>query len=123
MPPKDRNFVPMGNKIIPVLDAPRVEQWLRLPWSIYSEDKNWIPHLLQDVAKVFDPTKNKLLKDGKAMRWVLEDEQGQVIGASQHSSIRRPRTPKHNPLAAWVSSSASMINLRRIDSSTPRVIG
>jgi hypothetical protein len=55
MPPKDRNFVPMGNKIIPVLDAPRVEQWLRLPWSIYSEDKNWIPHLLQDVAKVFDP--------------------------------------------------------------------
>ena len=80
MPPKDRNFVPMGNKIIPVLDAPRVEQWLRLPWSIYSEDKNWIPHLLQDVAKVFDPTKNKLLKDGKAMRWVLEDEQGQVIG-------------------------------------------
>lgn len=45
--------------------------WLHLPFDIYKEDKNWIPHLLQDVQKVFDPNKNKLYQTGKAIRWVL----------------------------------------------------
>jgi hypothetical protein len=35
-------------------------------------------------------------------------------GASRPSSTRRPHTRKHNPLAAWVSSSASMIRPPRM---------
>lgn len=53
---------------------------MRLPWTIYANDPNWIPHLKQDVAKVFDPTKNKLLQEGKAERWVLLDGSGMCIG-------------------------------------------
>ena len=49
-----------------VSDKRSLKDWMRLPWRIYANDPNWIPHLNQDVAKVFDPTKNKLLKEGKA---------------------------------------------------------
>ncbi len=51
-----------------------------LPGIIYGQDPNWIPHIRQDIEKLFDSKKNKLLKDGKAKRWVLIDSQGKVIG-------------------------------------------
>ena len=42
---------------IRVADTPAVlRDWMELPWRIYRNDPNWIPHLKQDVAKVFDRT-------------------------------------------------------------------
>ena len=74
-------------KIIAVTDQRTEQQWMRLPWSIYANDPNWIPHLVQDVAKVFDPAKNKLLKPGSgpgqggtAERWILVDDTNTTIG-------------------------------------------
>ncbi|MBK8500213.1 MAG: hypothetical protein IPL52_15670, partial [Flavobacteriales bacterium] len=65
-------------KLVEANDPRTVNDWMRLPWSIYGNDANWIPHLKQDVEKVFDPEKNKLLKPdketgkvGSAMRWVV----------------------------------------------------
>ena len=72
-------------ELIEVTDPSTEREWLRLPWSIYRNDTNWIPHLKQDVAKVFDPKQNKLLNAehapaGKAIRWVLRDDKGGTIG-------------------------------------------
>jgi hypothetical protein len=67
-------------EVIPVTDQRSERAWMELPWRIYAQDPNWIPHLKQDIAKVFDPRKNKLLKEGKAMRWLLKDAKGQAIG-------------------------------------------
>ena len=67
-------------KLVEAVDPVTKNDWMRLPWSIYRNDPNWIPHLKQDVEKVFDPEKNKLLKEGKAIRWVLYDDAGKVIG-------------------------------------------
>lgn len=74
-------------KLLEVTDTRSLNDWNRLPWSIYAQDANWIPHLKQDVEKVFDPEKNKLLKPDKetgkigvATRWVLYDEGGKTIG-------------------------------------------
>lgn len=50
-----------------------IDQWMNVPSFIYKDDKNWIPHLRQDIEKIFDPSKNKLFKDGKAMRWIVKD--------------------------------------------------
>jgi GNAT superfamily N-acetyltransferase len=77
---KDRTFAAMSMKIVEVNDKASTEKWMRLPWSIYKNDKNWIPHLKQDVAKVFDPSTNKLLKEGQAKRWLLLDGTGGTIG-------------------------------------------
>ncbi len=70
----------MGMRITQVTDKATTHQWMRLPWRIYAQDANWIPHLLQDVAKVFDAGKNKLLKEGKAERWLVVDDGGTPIG-------------------------------------------
>lgn len=62
-------------------DDPRIiRDWMRLPWSIYRNDPNWIPHLRQDIEKVFDPKRNKLFKGGTAQRWVLYDDAGAAVG-------------------------------------------
>ncbi|MCB0790262.1 MAG: hypothetical protein H6595_03920 [Flavobacteriales bacterium] len=61
-------------------DPKLVRDWMRLPGSIYANDANWIPHLKQDVEKVFDPKRNKLFKEGAAKRWILEDANGRPIG-------------------------------------------
>lgn len=52
----------------------------RLPFKIYADDPNWIPHLKQDVEAVFDPEKNKLLRKGKAKRWLLYNDKSDCIG-------------------------------------------
>ena len=67
-------------KLAAVNDPRTLKDWMRLPWTIYRTDANWIPHLKQDIEKVFDPAKNKLLKEGKAERWVLYDDGGKPIG-------------------------------------------
>jgi hypothetical protein len=66
--------------IKPVTDARTLQDWMRLPWTIYRNDPNWIPHLKQDVEKVFDPARNKLLKEGAVQRWMLYDASEQAIG-------------------------------------------
>ena len=73
-------------KIIEATEGKPLHDWMRLPWRIYADDKNWVPYLKQDVEKVFDPLKNKLLqarKDRKAgmiKRWVLYDDAGKASG-------------------------------------------
>lgn len=52
----------------------------QLPFEIYKNDPNWIPHIKQDIEKVFDPQKNKKFKNGSAIRWVVYSPEGKCIG-------------------------------------------
>ncbi|MBL7962552.1 MAG: hypothetical protein JNM31_01795 [Flavobacteriales bacterium] len=70
-----------------VEDKRTLRDWMELPWQIYRNDANWIPHLRQDIEKVFDPERNKLLRKGKGpggvdncIRWVLYDALEQPMG-------------------------------------------
>lgn len=73
-------------KILEANGGQPLHHWMRLPWRIYANDPNWVPHLKQDVEKVFDPQRNKLLqakgdrKAGSIKRWVLYDGGGKAIG-------------------------------------------
>jgi GNAT superfamily N-acetyltransferase len=78
--PKDRTFVPPMMRIEAVNNARTLKHWMDLPWRIYRNDPNWIPHLRQDIEKVFDPKKNKLFQGGQCRRWVLYDDAGTPIG-------------------------------------------
>lgn len=51
-----------------------------LPFIIYREDTNWIPHVKQEVESVFDPKKNKYFTHGACTRWILTDNKGEVVG-------------------------------------------
>lgn len=62
-----------------VQDVKSEKQFHDLPFEIYKNDPNWIPHLIQDVEKVFDHKKNKFFRHGKLKRWILEKD-GKAIG-------------------------------------------
>lgn len=66
--------------VIEVKDKKTVEEFIRLPWLIYKDDKNWIPHLKQDIEKVFNPEQNKAHANGKISRWILVDNNNKTIG-------------------------------------------
>ena len=61
--------------------TPAVErEWLNLPKRIYKGNRNWVCPLDQDVLEVFDPARNELFADGEAIRWVVRDASGEVVG-------------------------------------------
>ncbi len=51
-----------------------------LPYKIYKGDKNWTPQIKQEVKSVFDPTKNKYFTHGSCERWILLNENEEIIG-------------------------------------------
>ena len=54
--------------------------FLDLPKRIYKDYPNWVCPFDTSIEAVFDPTKNKLFKDGEAIRWVLYSETGECVG-------------------------------------------
>ncbi|MBP6312651.1 MAG: hypothetical protein KA408_10305, partial [Flavobacteriales bacterium] len=73
----------MQIELIKPCNSRALNAWMKLPWRIYKNDPNWIPHLKQDIEKVFDPEKTKLLKidketgkQGYIERWLLRNGKG-----------------------------------------------
>lgn len=66
-------------QIIEVTNEKQKEEFIQLPHKIYKHDKNWVPHLKQDIEAVFDPKKNKFFRQGEIQRWILKEE-GKCIG-------------------------------------------
>ncbi|PIF05724.1 MAG: N-acetyltransferase [Draconibacterium sp.] len=52
----------------------------RLPHLIYKNDPNWACPLEVMVENVFNPKKNMAFKNGNAIRWIVTDDGGNVIG-------------------------------------------
>ncbi|MFN5317954.1 MAG: hypothetical protein ACK5CY_03850 [Bacteroidia bacterium] len=79
--------------LIEVNDKKTANEFLALPNLIYRNDRNYIPHLRQDIEKIFDPKRNKLYKlGGKSIRWILSDATGQLIG--RVAAFINPKTVK-----------------------------
>lgn len=57
-----------------------IKEFNRLPFSIYKDDPNWIPHIRQEVEAVFDPDKNTFFSHGEICRWIMRDATGVVVG-------------------------------------------
>src|SRR5690554_8039274 len=51
-----------------------------VPRIIYADNLNYIHHLKQDIDKLFDPKKNRLLRKGKAERWVFLNDKNEPVG-------------------------------------------
>ena len=68
-------------RLIEVNDKKTESAFLKVPRTIYANDPVWVPHLKQDIEKVFDPQKNRLFKKGgKAKRWLVQDDEGKWVG-------------------------------------------
>ena len=65
---------------IPVNDIATGKQFLQVAVALYQNEPNWIRPLDKDINEVFDATKNKTFRFGEAVRWILKDDKGQLIG-------------------------------------------
>lgn len=58
----------------------RIDDFHRLPYKIYADDPNWIPPIRQEVEAVFDRKKNPFFQHGDAIRWVMYNNNHELIG-------------------------------------------
>ena len=67
-------------KLIEVTNKTTRKQFHKVPKLIYKNDPNWACPLEGMVEDVFNPEKNKTFKNGKAIRWILTDDSGKLLG-------------------------------------------
>jgi hypothetical protein len=67
-------------KLIEVTTPLQVRAFLNLPTKLYKNIAQWIRPLDSDIEAVFDKKKNKTFHHGACIRWILENEKGEVIG-------------------------------------------
>ncbi len=63
-----------------VSDKQTAEEFLRVNVLMNKNDLNYIRPLDKDINEVFDPKKNKAFRHGQAVRWILKDKDGKLIG-------------------------------------------
>ena len=66
-------------KILPVNTRQETRQFIELPWSIYHDDPNWVPHLIRERKLMFDSTKNPFFQHGD-MKLFLAKRGDQFVG-------------------------------------------
>jgi len=67
-------------QIVEVKDRKGQKDFLRVNVKLFKGEPNYIQPLDKDVEEVFNPQKNKAFRFGEAIRWVLKDEKGKLIG-------------------------------------------
>jgi hypothetical protein len=67
-------------KIIRVTDRKTRKKFLDAAKAIYKNHKTWICPFDNDIEAIFDPKKNPYHKHGEAERWILEDDDNNLIG-------------------------------------------
>lgn len=55
-------------------------KFIDFPKRLYKSDPNWICPLDISMENLFNPLKNHSFKRGEAIRWILQDNTGEVIG-------------------------------------------
>lgn len=67
-------------QLLEVVNKKTKKQFHQVPHIIYKNDPNWAAPLQGMVEGIFDPKKNKTFRNGKAIRWILVDDKGNLIG-------------------------------------------
>jgi GNAT superfamily N-acetyltransferase len=67
-------------KLFEVNNKRTIKSFHQLPFRIYKNTNVWVPHLLQDIEPIFNKSKNKQLRHGEVIRWILLDDNAVVIG-------------------------------------------
>ncbi|HEY3875104.1 MAG TPA: hypothetical protein VGM92_06480, partial [Candidatus Kapabacteria bacterium] len=55
-------------------------KFIRLPWELYRDEKNWVPPLEMDRMRLIDEVKNPFYKHATHQLFLAEDKRGNVVG-------------------------------------------
>src|SRR5678809_283684 len=67
-------------QLVEVSDKKTAKKFLEVNVLVNKNDLNYIRPLDKDIEEVFDPGKNKAFRHGETIRWILENEDGKLIG-------------------------------------------
>ncbi|MBL7746455.1 MAG: hypothetical protein JNM19_03460, partial [Chitinophagaceae bacterium] len=67
-------------QLIEVTSPQLSKEFIRVNVEINKKDPNYIRPLEKDINEVFDPQKNKAFRFGEAIRWILKDAKGNLVG-------------------------------------------
>ncbi len=67
-------------QIIPVTDKATAKEFIQAAVVINKNLPNWIRPLDKDIHEVFDPAKNKAFRSGEIIRWILKEDNGNLLG-------------------------------------------
>jgi len=63
----------------PVGSRADLEQFIRLPWTIYKGNRNWVPPLVDDQRKMLKPGHNPFFEHARAQLFLAE-QGGRIVG-------------------------------------------
>ena len=67
-------------QLIEVTDKKLAKEFIEVNVLINKKDPNYIRPLDKDINEVFDSKRNKTFRHGEAIRWILKDNSGKLIG-------------------------------------------
>jgi len=67
-------------QLLEVTDKQSAKEFIEVNVLINKNDPNYIRPLDKDIRDVFDPKKNKTFRHGEATRWILKNDEGELIG-------------------------------------------
>lgn len=67
-------------RVTEVNDSRSRKRFLNMVDNIYRDDKIYVRPLDQEIESVFDPRRNSFFQHGEATRWILENDNGEVVG-------------------------------------------
>jgi hypothetical protein len=69
----------MTVEIVPVTDKALLKRFIKVPFLIQKDDKNWIPPLISERKEAFDPAKNQLVRRSEVRFWIAQRD-GRDVG-------------------------------------------
>jgi hypothetical protein len=88
--------------IIKVTDKKSRKKFLDTARIIYKNDKTWVCPLDKDIESIFDPASIPISNMGRFDRWVLEDDNGKLIGRVAAFIDHNLAQPTTSLPAEWV---------------------
>lgn len=67
-------------QITEVTNASLARDFIKVNIELNRLNPNYIRPLDKDVEEVFDPARNKLFRTGECIRWILQSDEGKLIG-------------------------------------------
>jgi GNAT superfamily N-acetyltransferase len=67
-------------QIIEVSNKVQAKEFLDTARVIYKNDSVWVCPLDQEINDIFDPKENVFFQNGDAIRWIVKNEKGELIG-------------------------------------------
>lgn len=67
-------------RIIEVTENTTKKLFLQAGKEFYKNDSQWVCHLDNDIERVFDQNINQYYKNGNAKRWILQNDEGKLLG-------------------------------------------